>query len=640
MATIAAAGALAASAAAAWPAGAAAARSPLPAFTSCSDLVRFARAGAHRTGGEPGVPPRALPAAPAALTTPRPAPATSGAEGGAPVPGAAPTTTTADAGTPFSTTNDQETGVDEPDLVKTDGRFVYAVTDRTLRIVDVSATQPVVVSSLPLAGYGHELLLRGDTLLVLADAEGYGFPAPGGGPIATLVAPMPGRGRTVVTEIGVGDRAHPAVRRTLTIDGDLVGARQNGGTARIVVDSAPDRITPQDGESVDDAIDETHSTDYLGGTVLRSRVSGRTFRRPLVRCTQVRRPRAFSGLDVLTIMTVDLDKGLYSLDRDGVMAGAQVVYGSDRSLYVASTRLAAEPGDDGPVPQGVRTEIHRFDVTDPQRTTYRASGTVPGYVLNQYAFSEQGGDLRVATTEDPTWRADGAADRPQNSGVSVLRQDGGQLAQIGRLGGLGAGERIYAVRFVGDRGYLVTFRQVDPLFVVDLADPRAPRLRGTLEIPGYSAYLHPVGEHRLLGIGQDLDASGRAGGQAQASLFDVSDPAAPRRVSRLVFGAGTFAAEHDPHAFLWWGPARTAVLPLRTYDSPTFTGAVGVRAGDALTELGRVSHPAPEGMPVPEVSRALVIGERLLTLSYAGLAESRLGDLGVIGFTPFPASTT
>ncbi len=580
------------------------AQTKLPAFDSCRALVKFAKAGAQRTNGRPGVPPRAVGPPPPALVTPSIAPQTA-------MPVAA--NQEASAGrdsSAFSTTNNQEVDVDEPDLVKTDGKFVYAVADSALRIVDVSGT-PKVVSTLKLDGAAHQLLLRNDTLLVIATQSSYYRPMEPAADIA--IAPYPGAGKTIVTELSVADRTKPTVKRTMTIEGDYVDARQNGGTARIVIDSAPDAIQPAQ-------ISKAKTATFLGGTVLRSKVSGKTYRRQLVKCNQVRHPRAFSGLDVLTIMTVDLDKGMYSLDRDGLMAGAQVVYGSANSLYVASQRYSRSDN-------ASRTEIHRFSVADSEKTVYRASGSVPGSALNQYAFSEYKGDLRVATTEDPQ--------EGTHSAISVLRQDGTQLKSIGRLSGLGKTERIYAVRFIEDRGYVVTFRQTDPLFVVDLSKPTEPRLRGELEIPGYSAYLHPVGGDRLLGIGQEATAEGRITG-AQASLFDVSDPAKPTRVAQLKYGGGRFGAEDDPHAFLYWSPTKLAVLPLTIYNAQDgFGGAVGLRVGSGLTEVGRTEHPTPDKSLAPAVSRALVIGERVYTLSYAGLGITRLDNLGPVGYVAF-----
>ena len=146
----------------------------------------------------------------------------------------------------------------------------------------------------------------------------------------------------------------------------------------------------------------------------------------------------------------------------------------------------------------------------------------------------------------------------------MLNRDGEQLVAVGSIGGLGQGEQIYAVRYVGALAYVVTFRQTDPLFAVDLTDPANPVLAGELHINGYSSYLHPVGDGLLLGIGQEADDSGRVLG-LQVALFDVSDPANPTRLQQLVLGQGSSNAEYDPHAFLWWEKTGTAVLPVQTY---------------------------------------------------------------------------
>ena len=134
--------------------------------------------------------------------------------------------------------------------------------------------------------------------------------------------------------------------------------------------------------------------------------------------------------------------------------------------------------------------------------------------------------------------------------MKVLRPQGDQLVEVGSLGGLGKGEQIYAVRFLGTQAYVVTFKQVDPLYVVDLAEPTAPRLAGELKIPGYSAYLHPVGDGLLLGVGQSATEDGQVQG-TQLSLFDVRDPANPIQVSTLLLG-GRSEAEWDHHAFRYW----------------------------------------------------------------------------------------
>jgi uncharacterized secreted protein with C-terminal beta-propeller domain len=592
-------------------------RPSLRAFSSCDQLARFARAGVRRAGAD-GVPVRAVPVLAPPIVAPRPAQPVAP---GSPQPVMAASADAGAAGSGFSPTNTQEPGIDEPDVVKTDGHWIYAVADGTLRIVDVSGDAPRLVASLALAGADQQLMLRGSRLLVIARQGGYGIvtaqPAQVASPPPGTIAPAPVRAQeTVITELDVHDRAAPVVARTMTVPGWFVDARQHGGTARLVVDATP-RL---DG-----------SGPVLASTVLRSSISHRTFRRRLAACTAVRRPRAYAGDDVLAILTVDLDRGLYSLDRDGVLAGAQAVYGSPGSLYVATQRFEPQAADGGPAPSSIRTEIHRFDVSDPDRTTYVASGSVPGFVIGPYALSEHEGDLRVATTRQPPWQP-GQAAAATHSAITVLRQRGASLSQVGEVDGLGTNQRIYGVRFLGDRAFVVTFRQVDPLYAVDLSDPRAPKVRGELELPGYSSYLHPVGSDLLLGLGRD-------GGATQLSLFDVSDLAHPHRLSHVAWPQSVSTAEDDPHAFLFWPATNLAVLPLEGYGDPGFDGAVGVRVSRTagLAEAGRITHadPARQGWDAP-VARALVAGGRVFTLSGLGLGANSLDDLAPIGFTPFP----
>ena len=156
---------------------------------------------------------------------------------------------------------------------------------------------------------------------------------------------------------------------------------------------------------------------------------------------------------------------------------------------------------------------------------------MPGWLINQYAMSEWDGRLRLATTTQPTGRPD------RQGRVLGATCSTAPLRRVGHLDGLGKGERIYAVRFVGPTGYVVTFRQTDPLYMVDLRDPAAPKLTGELKINGYSAYLHPAANGRLIGLGQEANDDGRVSG-LQVSLFDVADPAHPTRLSQYAVAGG------------------------------------------------------------------------------------------------------
>jgi uncharacterized secreted protein with C-terminal beta-propeller domain len=273
------------------------------------------------------------------------------------------------------------------------------------------------------------------------------------------------------------------------------------------------------------------------------------------------------------------------------------------------------------------TQVHRFDITRPGAPAYVASGKVPGRLLNQYSLSEHDGHLRIATT------VDSGDEKTSSSSVHVLRAD--TLAEVGEVGGLGKGERIYSVRFIGPIGYCVTFRQVDPLYTLDLRDPAAPRVTGELKITGYSAYLHPGSEGRLIGIGQEASEQGRTLG-TQVSLFDVSDPAAPRRLSQFFQKDSGSGAEWDPHAFLYWPKTGLSVIPLNKMDE---SGALVLRIGDAeVKELGMIKHPKQrqEGgySYEPGIQRSMVIGDSLWTVSYEGVQVNDLATLSSQAWIP------
>ena len=597
------------------PTAALAKRAPsrLRAFSSCPALVGYAKGHFAQTKGAPagGVTPLAEPG----LSGRTPAPTAVSKESSAPV---------------YSTTNVQEEGVDEPDLVKTDGTTIFTVVGDTLYAVAATGPgAPRITGSLKLDGSGGDLLLQGSRLLVIQSPSVVTV-EPVGAPLE--VAGRGLRGETVLTEVDVSDPAALKVARTLTLDGQYVNARQNGATARVVLSSTPRAYAV--------AGVRGRASGWLPRSRFASRISGRHRTRTMVACRAVRRPPTFSGLGTVSILTIDLDKGLWEVDADAVMTDAQTVYGSTGHLYVATQRWIDPQTAPGDLPT-TTTLIHRFDVSDPDRTTYEASGEVPGYLLNQYSLSEQGGDLRVASTADPVWWQ-GRQEGSSQSYVTVLRRQGATLAPIGRLSGLGQGQRIYSVRFIGDVGYVVTFRQVDPLYTIGLADPTAPKVLGQLELLGYSAYLHPIADDLLVGVGQDATPEGRTKG-VQVSLFGVGDPAHPKLLAQHALGAASSSqVEFESHAFLYWAPRRLVVLPVQVYDtgsgssSSGFTGAVALTVTPSgIAEAGRVAHDPADGS-VPAINRSVIVGDQLLTVSDGGVMATALDGFGRVGWVAFP----
>jgi uncharacterized secreted protein with C-terminal beta-propeller domain len=516
---------------------------------------------------------------------------------------------------PASATNVQEAGVDEPDIVKTDGTTLFALTGNRLRAVSVAGAAPAVLGSIELPGgpaktdaADGELLVSGDRALVITRSYG-GF--------ELAYSPT-----TILTEVDISDPAAMRELSSMRVDGSYVSARLTGATARVAISAYPEIPLA----------DRGHGRAWMPRAVLRDRVTGDVTRRNLTGCDDVRHARRYAGTTMLSVLTIDLERGLPAIDTDAVMTGGETVYASPSSLYIATERYA--DGEGAGAGSSVTTAIHRFDITDPERTEYAGSGTVVGYMLSQWSMSEHEGVLRVASTTAPPWQPDGGGERSESYVTTLVPRDD-HLVEVGRLGGIGRGEQIYAVRFIGPTGYVVTFRQLDPLHVIDLADPAEPRLAGELHIPGYSAYLHPVGPGLLLGIGQDASADGVTRG-SQASLFDVSDPARPVRVDHVSLGRYSASeVEYDHHAFMWSEAQDLAIVPVSSYVGQGFHGAVGLRTGsDGLELAGRTAH----GGSLAAIRRSLVIGDLLYTVSNRGVAVHDPASLERLALTPFAGS--
>ena len=375
----------------------------------------------------------------------------------------------------------------------------------------------------------------------------------------------------------------------------------------------------------------------------------------LLDCDSAFAPQVFSGFSMLSVLTVDLSEGIDPGAVTGVLSGGDTIYASQDNLYVATQQWiewdTLEERDALREAAAMRTYIHKFDISDPTRTTYEASGEVDGFLLNQFSMSEYEGNLRVASTNVPTWWWWGDGGRTSESRVDVLSQSGTELELIGSVGGLGEGEQIFAVRFQGDVGYVVTFRQTDPLYTVDLSDPANPQVLGELKILGFSSYLHPLGDGLVMGIGQDADETGRTTG-SQVSIFDVSDLSNPVRVQQHTFASGYSEAEYDHRAFLYWAPSGLTVLPVQWWDysddyeklEGAFIGAVALDASaEAITQVGTVAHVEAdlEGDEWSEfgwaaqIRRSLVVGDTLFTLSERGLKGSDLTTLDETSWVVF-----
>lgn len=529
-----------------------------------------------------------------------------------------------------STTNVQEAGVDEPDIVKTDGDRIVAVAQARVHLIGLENGKMTLRGTLP-DTMARNVFLSGERLLVFS-GQTVGSSRPG--------SPWAGQ-RAVLTMYDISDLSNPELIAKLIIDGDVLDARLVGTQVRVVTVSSPDVDAPSpvytsDGEisqkSKDElraAVAKTTADDWIPAYTLQDGAGTQVSTGRLVECANLARPEAFSGLDTVAVSSFDIGSDLQSRKTVGVVAGGEQIYATDTSTYVSTTEWSR----DGSVP---KTSLHKFVTATSGASTYKGSGEVPGTLLNQYAMSEYQGVLRVASTVSE--RRGWVNSRQTTEGlVTTLNEQDGALRQLGQVGGLGRqdNESIKAVRFIEQRGYVVTFRQSDPLYVLDLRDAAAPKIVGELKIPGYSGYLHPIGENLLLGVGQSgLDQTidntpspptRRAPIGVQFSLFDISDPASPRRIDTQTYGGGAAAAEFDSKAFLYWQPRNLIIAPTNLQGDyrgkKAFSGLILLRAkADGLTELGRLATTETYGI----VNRSLVIGDIVYMLSDHALQANNL----------------
>ncbi len=545
-------------------------------------------------------------------------------------------------------TNLQEAGVDEPDLVKTDGRRIVAVSGSTLYVLGIDGDQLTLEGSIDLGFWTQDLFLVGDRVIAVADG-GYDAIPFREDVISTDGLTLPVYTSVLtVAEIDISNLEDPELMRTLRIDGRYVSSRMVDGAVRLVVSSGPTGFAwayPEGGglrserdaeEKNREIIERSQIENWLPYFIVTDH-EGRdeiVDEGTLLACDRTHRPEEFSGFTTLSLVTLDQNE-LGIGDSTGVFADGDIVYSSGDATYVATTRWT-DPilFDSDERPEGVKTNIHKFSLS-PSGADYQASGAVPGYMLSQWSMSEYDGYLRVASTDSPQWW-----DGPESeSMITVLDTAGDELVAVGSIDGLGRGERIYSVRFFDDRGYVVTFRQVDPLYVIDLSDPEDPTVEGELKIPGYSAYLHPIGDRHLLGVGQDADLEGRTVG-LQASLFDVSDATDPERTDRFTMKNAQSELEWDHHAFLYDPASGLTVFPYQRWnegeDGPPPTGALVLTVTeDGIRKAGVVSHDREgSGWWMP-IRRSLLIGSNLVTISDGGVMVSDAETLETLDWAGF-----
>ena len=606
----------------------------------------------------------------------------------------APTSDDGTAGKDYSTTNVQEEGVDEGDIVKNDGKYAYVVSsDRTKVFVsDVyPAKQGALLSTIAVDGTIMELYLRGDKLCVLGTYGGYEYGYYGEGRGTRYSGTTPA---IFFNIYDVTNANSPMLSRNYTMEGGYISSRMIGDFFYLVgsqasyqVQSEQELPAPASQIYYVDEYDYSYTytsimtidtkakdmapgikTMLLGssGTIYASldniyltaqKVMSWVERKELEveKVIMPILPQSYQG-EVNETLTSDLARSEKLKKVDGIVGEYLLTLTQTKKDEFYSTwRTKLSALDSQIYMECERTSIHRISIGK-GNVNFEASGDVPGLILNKYSMDEQGHYFRIATTSGYS----------TSNQIYVLDMS---LDVVGELLDIAPGERIYSARFMGERAYLVTFKTVDPFFVIDLSDPMAPKILGELKIPGYSNYLHPYDANHVIGIGNDADASIDADKVhsdnavyytailgVKISLFDVTDVTKPTEIAKYIIGdRGTCSlAQSDPHAFLFNLKKNLLVIPITLFEidqsaypdgAPPGTGGVytwegayvfHISSSDGISLEGRVSHSDEDatfggsywyGWSQDAIQRSFYIEDVLYTVSSSKIKASDLQTL-------------
>jgi uncharacterized secreted protein with C-terminal beta-propeller domain len=503
----------------------------------------------------------------------------------------------------YSKTNVQVEGVDEADIVKNDGKYIYTVSGQKVVIVDAyPAENSKVLSEINLAGTPQEIFINKDKLIVFG--QSYRYSAGGEYPYYS---------GTFINAYDISDRSSPVLKRNLTLDGSYFDSRMIGdyvyvilnqnyylkegepipmpnitsgsqtkqlcGCADVYYFDSPDYSymfttilslnTQNDNEDITNKVFLMGSTQNLFVSLnniyvtYTKHMSGTYYTEKLINDVYIPSVPATIAARINEIKN-SMNNSYERLQKIGevVQNYSEGLSEQERSSFDKVVQEKMYKMQAGIAKETEKTVVHKIAIKD-GKIEYKTQGEVPGNVLNQFSMDEYNNYFRMATT---TGQVSRTGESTSANHVYVLDDN---LAIVGRLEDLAPGEKIYSARFIGDRCYLVTFKKTDPLFVIDLKEPTSPKVLGKLKIPGYSDYLHPYDENHIIGIGKETVEAEEGGNFAwyqgiKISLFDVSDVEHPKEVSKYNIGdRGTDSyALHDHKAFLFSKSKNLLVIPV------------------------------------------------------------------------------
>ncbi len=517
------------------------------------------------------------------------------------------------AGKDSSDTNNQVEGVQEGDIIKNDGTYIYINTNKGLKIIDSDSNAPKVVNTIniPENTIISEIFTAGSRLIVIGQNNYFYImnkPQPADSMDAMMKASvMPPRyyeDRTNVLIYNIENIERPVLESEFLFDGNYLSGRVIDNSLYLINNKYLNIGYYYDKNDIE--IPLPYYTDVLKNE------------KHELGYDEIKYFPNYINPRYMYTIGIDLSDKSSKADVDVYLGGTDTIYVSQDSLYAAVADYSydykitqAEEFSPG---YSTNTVIYKFKLSD-GKLGEAIQGYVPGTIINQFSMDEHKNTFRIATTTGDMWNDTSA------NNVYILDDN---LKVLGKLEGLAKGERIYSTRFAGDRVYMVTFKQVDPLFVIDTSNPKAPELKGMLKIPGYSTYLHMVDENHILGFGYDTEVNqwgGTVTGGLKISMFDVTNVNKPKETFTETIGkAGSFSELLYNHKALMFSLNKGLMaFPLnRTTENykNDFTGAyIYDVSNDSISLRNKISHRESEQSYGDDIRRIIYIGDYIYTFS-------------------------
>ena len=567
--------------------------------------------------------------------------------------GAVPDAVNTDSGE-YSETNVQVQGVDEGDIVKTDGRYIYQIQNGQVRI---SRAYPVdKMASVALLSFNNEfspteLYLNGKQLIVIGSSWRYDGNRRGGVPMLrnkgklkmAVWAPW-GESRTVARVYDLTDHRQPVLQREVTFTGSYLSSRKIGANLYVIGRKYPNYYFNYFNDGAQQpSLTRDNTLPKISDSLVNN---GQEHTLPI---DQLYYFKNFVEPDYVVIAGLQLDALDQPASTVAYLGGGDITYASTKNLYVSAADYNASTTNETTRVSAPVTHVYKFALAE-GAVTFSSAGEVSGTPLNSFSMDEHNDYFRIATTVNQ-WTSTTESGSLQTWNNLYTLDSSMNIA--GRLEHIAEGERIYSARFIGDRSYLVTFKQTDPLFVIDLAVPEAPQILGELKIPGFSNYLHPYDDTHLLGFGQDTEATPEGGVLTKGvklALFDVSDVANPKEMHKLTIGdSWSYSPLSWDHKALFFDKKRnllgfpisvTAKAAEQEWPSEVFQGAhvYSVTLEDGFQLQAAITHQqATESYRWDHyIQRLLSIGDQLYTLSETRVQANAFSNFKQTGALDFP----